>query len=227
MVSESCDPRFACVSRVPLFGELSEEDRRQIAGVAVTRHYSRGEQVYRPGEESGLRIVHHGRVKVHRIAESGNEQLIRILFPGDFLGETTLLTGRPANSWAVALEASEVCTVGREQMHRLLREQPSVALRMLAGLSERLDEAEQQVSAVTGVPVGRRLAEQLLELAVESGSGSFRLPSTKRDLASYLGTTPETLSRRLGELQDAGLVRLGRRGLVEVLDVDGLRGYGR
>ncbi|HET8558986.1 MAG TPA: Crp/Fnr family transcriptional regulator [Marmoricola sp.] len=221
------DHRFACVSLVPLFAELSEEDRRQIAAVAVTRRYARGEHVHRPGEQSGLRIVHHGRVKVHRIAESGTEQLIRILFPGDFLGETTLLTGRPVDSWAEALEASEVCTVGSEQMHRLLRERPSVALRMLSGLSERLDEAEQQVSAVTGAPVGRRLAEHLLDLAVESGSDSFRLPSTKKDLASYLGTTPETLSRRLGELQDAGLVRLGPRGLVEVLDTGGLRDYGR
>lgn len=217
------DYRFACVSRVPLFADLSVEDRRRIAEVAVTRHYDRGEQVHRPGDQSGLRIVHRGKVKVHRANESGAEQLLRILLPGDFLGETTLLTGRPVDSWAVALDATEVCMVGGNEIGRLLRERPEVALRMLSTLSVRLDDAEQQLSSVTGASVGRRLADHLLELAEETGSTTFRLPSTKKDLASYLGTTPETLSRRLGALQDAGVVRLGPHGLVEIRDPRRLR----
>lgn len=215
--------RFACVSAVPLFQELTEQDRRRIADLALTRRYARGEQVHRPGDQSGLRIVHRGRLKVYRSAESGAEQLLRILFPGDFLGETTLLTGRPVDSWAVALEPSEVCTVGKEQMATVLRDRPEVGVRMLAALSERLDDAEQLLSSVTGASVGRRLAEHLLQLATEVGSKRFRLPSTKKDLAAYLGTTPETLSRRLTELQAAGLVRVeGRQ--VEILDPQRLRG---
>jgi CRP/FNR family transcriptional regulator len=217
------DYRLGCVSRVPLFAELSAGDRRRIAEVAVTRRYDRGEQVHRPGQESSLRIVHRGRLKVHRATESGAEQLLSILLPGDFLGETTLLTGRPVDSWAVALESSEVCVLGGEQITRLLRERPEVALRMLSSLSARLDEAEQQLAAVTGASVARRLADHLLELAEEAGSTTFRLPSTKKDLASYLGTTPETLSRRLGAFQDAGLLRLGARGLVEIRDAARLR----
>lgn len=219
------DYRFACVSKVPLFADLSAADRRWIAEVAVTRHYDRGEQVHRPGERSGLRIVHRGRVKMHRANESGNEQLLRVLFPGDFLGETTLLTGRPVDSWAVALDASEVCVVGGREIRRLLHERPEVALRMLSTLAARLDDAEQQLASITGASVGRRLAGHLLELAEETGSPAVRLPSTKKDLASYLGTTPETLSRRLGAMQDAGVLRLGPRGLVEIRDPQRLRTY--
>lgn len=217
------DHRFACVSLVPLFAHLSAEDRARIADVAVTRDYARGEQVHRPGQESGLRIVHRGRVKVTRLSESGAEQLIRILSPGDFLGETTVLTGRPVDSFAVALEPSEVCSLERRDVDRLLRERPDVALRMLDSLSTRLHDAEQLLSSVTGASVGQRLVEHLLELAADAGSDTFHLPSTKRDLASYLGTTPETLSRRLGALQDAGLLRLGPRGLVKIRDLDALR----
>lgn len=221
------DARFDCVSRVPLFEGLSSEDRHRIAAVAVTRHYARGEQVHRPGEGSGLRIVHRGRVKVHRSSDTGSEQLLRILHPGEFLGETTLLTGRPVDSWAVALDAAEVCLVDGDAMVRLLRERPEVGLHMLSTLSSRLEDAEQQLSSVTGASVGRRLADHLLELAEEAGSSTFRLPSTKKDLASYLGTTPETLSRRLGALQDAGALRLGPRGLVEILDPERLRDASR
>jgi CRP/FNR family transcriptional regulator, anaerobic regulatory protein len=74
------------------------------------------------------------------------------------------------------------------------------------------------IAAVTGRSVGERLAQQLLHLADEAGSARFRLPTSKRDLASYLGTTPETLSRRLGALQRAGVIRLGSQRTVEVLD---------
>ena len=58
------DHRFGCVSRVPLFRGLSADDRGRIAEAADTRTFSRGESVQRPGEESGLLIVHRGRVKV-------------------------------------------------------------------------------------------------------------------------------------------------------------------
>lgn len=220
------DHRLACVSLVPLFADLRLEDRRRIADAAVTRMYAKGEQVHDPGTESGLRVVHRGRVKVHRVSESGAEQLLRILQPGDFFGETTLLTGRPLDSWAVALEPAEVCTVARSSVASLLRERPEVALRMLGALSSRLEESEQQLSAVTGASVGRRLVDHLLELAVEQDSATFTLPTTKKDLASYLGTTPETLSRRLRGLQDAGVLRLGARGRVQILDRDGLRAAG-
>lgn len=217
------DHRLACVNLVPLFAGLSTEGRRWIAEVAVTRHFQRGEQVHRPGQRAALRIVHSGRVKVLRISESGAEQLLRILFPGDFHGETSLLAGRPVDSWAEALDPTEVCVLGADQVERLLRERPEVALRMLSSVSARLADAEQQLSSITGASVARRLGEHLLELAAEAGSATFRLPSTKKDLASYLGTTPETLSRRLGALQDAGLVRLGASGLVEIRDPTGLR----
>jgi len=217
------DHRFACVSLVPLFEHLPVGDRRRLAEIAVTRHYARGEQLHRPGERSGLRIVHSGRVKVLRISGSGVEQLLRIVSPGDFLGEAAVFTGRPVDSWAMALDDAEVCSIDGDGIDRLVREHPEIAVRLLASLSDRLEDTERRLASVTGASVGRRLADHLLELAEASDSRRFRLQSTKSDLASYLGTTAETLSRRLGTMQDAGLIRLGPRGIVEVVDPDGLR----
>jgi CRP/FNR family transcriptional regulator len=217
------DHRLACVNAVPLFADLATEDRRRIADLAVTRHYQRGETVHRPGARPALRIVHRGRLRVYRTNDSGAEQLLRILVPGDFHGETSLLTRRSIDSWAEALDPAEVCVLAAKQVERLLHMHPQVGLRMLSSVAARLADAEQQLAAITGASVAQRLGEHLLELAEEVGSTSFRLPSTKKDLASYLGTTPETLSRRLGALQDAGLLRLGARGLVEIRDPACLR----
>lgn len=222
-LSDAQDHRLACVNRVPIFRGLTETDRRQVAAIAVTRPYERREQVYGPGDEPGLLIVHRGRLKVYRLSEAGAEQVVRFLEPGEFLGETAVLADRPIDHFAEATEAAEVCSIRRSALRGLLSRQPDVALRMLRTVSGRLETAEQLLSAVTGQSVEQRLAEHLLRRAAEEGSNTFRLQSSKRDLASFLGTTPETLSRRFAALQDAGLVRSGAGRAVQILDDDGLR----
>lgn len=217
------DHGFHFVQTVPLFARLPEATMHRVASAAVTRRYQRDQRIYGPGDRTGLFIVHRGLVKVHRLAESGTEQLIRLMSPGDFLGETALLADTTSDHFAVALQPSELCMLDRERFTMLLGQHPSVAVQMLQTLSSRLGMAEQMVSALSGQSVAQRLAQQLLHLADESGGADFRLPTTKKELASYLGTTPETLSRRLGALQEAGVIRLGPRQRVEILDPDALR----
>ncbi len=219
------DHRVYCVSLVPLFAALSDDNRARVAAVARTRHYDRQEMIYIPGDHPGLHIVHSGQVKTFRATESGTEQLIRILGAGDFLGETALLVTLEASDYAVAIEPSEVCSIGQAEIHELLREYPDVALEMLRLVAERLHVAEEQLSSMSGLSVAERLAQHLLELATAAGTTSFRLASTKKDLAAYLGTTAETLSRRLGTMQDHQLIRLGPGRAVDILDTDGLRAF--
>lgn len=221
------DHRFDCVSLVPIFGALADDDRHRVAAVARTRHYDRRELIYVPGDRSGLHIVHRGQVKTYRVTENGTEQLIRILGPGDFLGETALLSTIEASDYAVAMQPSEVCSISGTEIRQLLESHPGVALDMLEVVAGRLHLAEEQLSSMSGLSVAERLAQHLLELSTAAGSPSFRLPSTKKDLAAYLGTTAETLSRRLGAMQDNGLIRLGSGRNVEILDADGLGEVGR
>ncbi|WP_235736884.1 Crp/Fnr family transcriptional regulator [Nocardioides alcanivorans] len=206
------------VRRVPIFSGLPVSAQRQIASTAVTRPYQRDERIYGPGDRTGLFVVHSGLVKVHRLTESGSDQLIRLMSPGDFLGETALLAGTATDHFAVALQPSELCMIDRDRFTRLLGEHPSIAVQMLQTVSTRLVTTEQMLSSLGGHSVRHRLAQQLLLLMDEAGSTSFRLPTTKKELAAYLGTSPETLSRRLTALQDAGVIRLGAGGLVEVVD---------
>ncbi len=226
------DHRFRCVGVVPLFAALTDDDRHRIADAAVTRRYRRGDHLYRPGDQAGLYIVHRGRVKVYRVADTGAEQLIRLLGPGEFLGETAVLTDAPVDHHAVALVDpaagattgfSEVCSIARSDVLALLVDRPAVAVRMLQVLSQRLSDTEQRVASHTARSVEQRLADHLLHLAADAGAPEFRLATTKKDLASYLGTTPETLSRRLSALQAGGVIRLGPGRTVRILDAHALR----
>lgn len=222
-VTRTHDHRLHLVQAVPLLADLPAAAQDRVALTAVIRQYARDERVYGPGDRTGLFIVHSGLVKVHRLTESGGDQLIRLMFPGDFLGETALLADTVADHFAVALQPSELCMIDRDGFTRLLGHYHEIAVQMLQTVSARLSTTERLLSSIGGRSVGQRLAQQLLLLADEAGGTSFRLRTTKKELASYLGTSPETLSRRLGTLQQAGVIRLGQRGLVEVLDRQALQ----
>ena len=212
------DHRYSCVSRVPVFAALSEEDRHQVASVARTKHYDRQGMIFVPGDRPGLHIVHRGQVKTYRLTDAGGEQLVRIVGPGDFLGETALFTTIAADDFAEAIQPSEVCSISRDDLHELLERNPAVTLDLLEAVAGRLHAAEEQLSSMSGLSVAERLAKHLLEHSAAAGTATFRLASTKKDLAAYLGTTAETLSRRLSAMQDGGLVRLGPARTVEILD---------
>src|SRR5690625_7859447 len=75
-----------------------------------------------------LYIVHLGRVKIYKLFESGKEQLLRILEPGEFLGELALFTEKVMDSYAEAIEKSEICAIHRDDIQELMKTQPTIPL---------------------------------------------------------------------------------------------------
>ncbi len=216
---DGTDHRDQCVALVPIFAHLTPSERHDIAQRAHQKTYGRNEQLYGAGEQNPtLMIVHEGRVKIYRISESGREQLIRILCPGDFIGETSFMGARESDHFAVTLEDSKICALHRDDVKGFLSSYPAIAVKMLETVSDRLEQTERMVSSLTGDDVERRVASYLMELADASGSDSLELPLSKKDVASYLGTTPETLSRRLAVFEDSGWIVQQGRGRIHILD---------
>ena len=212
------------VARVPIFAGLNPEQISEIASRVRPRIVPRNEQLYGAGELNPyLRIIHTGSVKVYRITESGHEQVIRVLGPGDFLGEKALISPSASDHFALTLEESEICSLDHQDIREYLLRYPSVAFTMLETLSARLDSTEDQVSSMVGEDAGSRVAAYLVGLSDENQRSSIELPITKKDVASYLGVTPETLSRKLALFEDNGWIRLQGHRRIDLLDIEALR----
>ncbi|MGP5607177.1 Crp/Fnr family transcriptional regulator [Arthrobacter rhombi] len=216
------DHRDQCVALVPIFAHLDPEEQHEIASRARQRKYRRGELLYSPGDEDrSLLIVHRGKIKTYRGSESGHEQILRVLEPGSFIGETAFLHAGQSDHYALALEDAEICSLHHEDIRGFLVSYPTIALKMLETVTERLEQTERTLSSYTGEDAGSRIAGYLLEKA-DPATGVLTLPMSKRDLSSLLGTTPETLSRRLAAFTEAGWIDQSSGGRIHVLDREAL-----
>lgn len=214
-----------CVARVPVFQGLTPQEQLRVADFARPVLARKGEIVYAPGQPaSRLLVMHSGRVKISRGAANGQEQILRTVTDGDVVGERAFLTGHRPNDLAVALEDSRMCVFDHGDLAVLLRDYPDISQRMLRTLSDRLSSLERLLAAITSSDVSARVAAYLLDLpgVIRGGAAMVRLPMAKQEIAAYLGTTPETLSRRLAALSASGLIELHGRRDVTILDVDAL-----
>ncbi|MUK87796.1 cyclic nucleotide-binding domain-containing protein [Ornithinibacillus sp. L9] len=216
----------SCVSLVPIFNHLEAEQMVEIMSVVKSISFKRGEIIYRAGEESdSLFIVNKGKIRIYRLSESGKEQLVRILNPGDFMGEYALFSKSTHESYAEAMVHTEVCMVNYSDLQELLVKYPTISLKVLSEFSSRLEQSEKQTTRFATEKVDTRIALFLAECLGNKDQSVITLPMNKKDLASYLGTTPETISRKLAELaelEEEGLIKQKSNKEIEVLDLNEL-----
>lgn len=212
------------ISGAHLFRGLPEEQLEQISKIAVKRHFQRGSVVFLEGEEGkGFYIIAEGRVKIFKLSPEGKEHILHIFGPGEPFGEASVFAGQrfPANAEAVT--DSTLLYFSRSAFVELISSAPSLALNMLAVLSRRLRQFTVQIENLSLKEVPGRLAGYLTGLAEEQGNkDTVLLNVSKGQLASLLGTIPETLSRILARMSAQGLIEAKDRN-IRLLDPDGLK----
>lgn len=215
-----------CVRLVPIFNHLDEESMMKIATKVRHKDFKRGEYLYQAADEDDtVYIVHRGQVRIFHLSESGKEQLIRVLNPGDFTGEWTIFSAKAYHEhYAEATRNSAICAISQKDLLDLLREYPEISIKILSSMSERLQESERQTASVATEPVTNRIIYYLENLAGAETEDevTVSLPMTRKDLSSYLGTTPETLSRRFKELEKNGVIKPLTKNKIHIPSVEEL-----
>ena len=212
------------IGAIPLFDGLAEEQLQELATIVVDREFRRGQTIFLEGEEgNGFYVVNTGKVKIFKLSPDGKEQIIHIFGSGEPFAEVPVFAGQrfPAN--AEALEDSRLFFFPRAAFLELIRQHPSLALNMLAVLSRRLRQLAGLVEDLSLKEVPARLAAYLLYQSDRgAGTPEFELEIAKGQLASLLGTIPETLSRILAKLVKEGLI-LSSGPRITIVDKAGLQ----
>jgi len=210
-----------CIESVPIFSNLTWDEMLEVASIKRSKKYKKGEMIYITGEKGEkLLVVHKGKVKITRLSHNGKEQVIRILESGDFMGELSLFIKTPRLDNAEALEDTSVCIIDSDEMKKLMDKYPSIAFKILEELSSRLGKAENLIEYLGIHDVESRIVETILDLANEKNEVILNM--SKGDLASHIGMSQETLSRKLSYFQDKGWIKLVGHRKIIILDRDKL-----
>ncbi|MCI5223317.1 MAG: Crp/Fnr family transcriptional regulator, partial [Candidatus Electrothrix sp. AR4] len=158
---------------------------------------------------SGFYMVGQGKVKIYKMSLDGREQILHIFGTGEPFGEVPVFNGRPFPANAISMESSSMLFFPRQEFVNLINSTPSLALSMLAVLSMRLRRFAVQVESLSLKEVPGRLAAHLIYLTEEQDRiDQVTLDIPKGQLASLLGTSPETLSRIFAKMSAEGLIRV-------------------
>src|ERR687893_610225 len=220
--------RIRLLSMVDIFEPLSPEEIERLNGQLPDRHLEKGEIFYAPEERSErLFLLQRGKIRIFRTTPDGRELTLAIVESGTIFGEMALTGQRLEEAYAQAMEPSEVSTMAREDLERLVVQKPEVGLKIMHLLSERLRRYETRLEDITMKDVHARLASIIVMLVesegVRSGAG-YRIPAhyTHQRLGTMIGANREVVTRAFGVLQDEGVVELRRR-LIYVRDLQALK----
>jgi CRP-like cAMP-binding protein len=207
-----------------LFSGMSDAELDKVTAIAVLKSFARSESIFFEGDEGdGFYMVAEGRVKIFKMSLDGKEQILHIFGPGEPFGEVPIFHGQPFPANAMALVKSKLLFFPRTEFIELVTANPSLALNMLAMLSLRLRRFATQIENLSLKEVPGRLAAYLIYLGEEQGSpDQVTLDIPKGQLASLLGTIPETLSRIFAKMSEEGLIRVEGR-TIYIDDFEGLQ----
>ena len=130
----------SCIEIVPIFSNLTYDEMMEVARITRERVYEKGQMIYMAGDKGEkLYVIHSGKVKITRITDSGKEQVIRVLGPGEFMGELSLFSSLPLTDNGEALTKTRVCVIDGQKLKDLMKRFPAIALKVIEELSKRLE----------------------------------------------------------------------------------------
>lgn len=202
-----------CMHKVPIFSMLNHEELVKISQWIEHKEYKKGEAIFYMGDTVDfMMILNEGNAKAYKYTSEGREQILYIFSEGDFFGEQYLLSNQHAAYTVEALSTVKVCRLTKAQFQQLLFRYPDIAVKIIEELGERMGRLESTMQSLGVRSIDARISSLLLDFSSKYGKIVpegilIRLPLSREGVASYLGIARETVSRKLGQLENEGIIR--------------------
>jgi CRP-like cAMP-binding protein len=198
-----------------LFSGLQDSDFDHILEPINNLRYRQKSVLYNQGDKGDkLYSIRRGIVKLEQAQPDGSQRIVRVLGTGAITGLEALLD-KPYRHTAVVLQEIDTCCITAATLAHLEVEKPWLNEKVMAHWERHLSAADRWISELSSGSVRSRtlrLLRFLLELnGGEDGTVQF---FSHEDMASMLGTSRETFSRIVSELQDEGVISRTENGRV-------------
>jgi CRP-like cAMP-binding protein/CheY-like chemotaxis protein len=189
------------------------------------RIYKKKDDIYKEGNyPKGVYFINKGKVKIYKSNDLGKELITELHSEGDFFGYNSLLQDEPYTNSATALEESEIYMLPKEDFFDLLYKNAEISRKFIEMLSSNVREGEQQLVKLAYNSVRKRVAEALIKLSTKykkSEDSKFSMNISREDLASIVGTAPETVIRTLSDFKEDKFIEISG-GTITILNPERL-----
>lgn len=199
---------------------LTKEELLKMADCKTSYTIKKGEPIFEEGEiTKGVFCIKEGVCKLSKLSANGKDQIVKLVKPGELLGQRSMISDEPANLSAVALEDMEVCFIPKTDVMGFFNENNQFSMNMMKTICGDLKDADDHMVDMAQKTVKVRLAETLLYLEDTFGKnedGSLHLQLSREELAGIIGTATESCIRLLSEFNKTGLIKItGKKIIIE------------
>lgn len=208
--------KLELLSALHIFADLSVAQVEALM-TSAPMQTARKDTVFYVGEEGPevLFLLKTGRVELYRQTPDGKKLTVAIVEQGAFFGEMSLVGQRLLGTYARAIEDSVICALTRNDVERLMFQHPSVAVRIIEALTQRLQETRDALQQMAFNDVTGRVASLLLQLA--DGDTDVVEGYSHKDLAAMVGCLRESLTVTLDRFKSSDAVAIARK-RIEITD---------
>lgn len=223
------------LKKVYIFSGLDDDELDTLSAIVKQKTFNKGDIIFFDTEPYlGFYITVTGLVKIYKISRDGKEHILHLIPPFNTFAEVPLFENfnemfeesfrYPANSMALE-DDTRVLLIPARQFRELLENNTKICIKMVSGFAKRLRHLNHHIEELTLKDVTRRVAGYILtEQKKSQNSETISLNISKNDLAAYLGTIPETLSRTLKKLQDEDMITVDGK-VIKICDMDRLKDF--
>jgi len=205
---------------------LNKEELLRMAECKTSYTIKKGEPIFEEGEvTNGIYCIKDGVCKLSKLSDNGKDQIVKLVKPGELLGQRSMISDEPANLSAVALEDMEVCFIPRSEVMQFFTQNNQFSMNVMRTICDDLKGADDHMVNMAQKTVRQRLAETLIYLEDTFGKnddGTLRIQLSREELAGMIGTATESCIRLLSELNKSEYIELiGKK--IKLLDKNKLK----
>ena len=191
---------------------LNKEELLRMAECKTSYTIKKGEPIFEEGEvTNGIYCIKDGVCKLSKLSDNGKDQIVKLVKPGELLGQRSMISDEPANLSAVAIEDMEVCFIPKSEVMQFFTKNNQFSMNVMKTICEDLKGADDHMVNMAQKTVRQRLAETLIYLEETFGKnedGSLHIQLSREELAGMIGTATESCIRLLSELNKSDYIEL-------------------